>query len=92
MSEDELLRHIKQKVFEKWKMIATLLGLFEYIPTISKKHRDEPDDCFLEVVQKWKESDSKPFTWTTIINILQHEHVGKADVAKKIIDHLNTLT
>ena len=60
---------------------------------ISKNHRDECCDCFLEVVQLWKDNEPKPFTWTTIIEILQHKNVGKANIAnfKKMIEHLSSL-
>ena len=91
MSVTELLTQLEPHVFEKWKMIATLLGLFKHIALISKNHRDECGDCFLEVVQLWKDNEPKPFTWTTIIEILQHKNVGKANIAKKMIKHLSSL-
>lgn len=88
MTVSDVIRQMEPQVFEKWKMIAALLGLYNHVGRISNEFRDKPDECFLAVVQLWENNDHPPFTWRTIIDILQHENVAKKGVAEKIFDHL----
>ena len=67
----------------KWKEIATCLDISETdIDRFEVECRGKVKDCFVEVFRAWQMEAKHPFTWGTIITVLQE--VGE----KRLAEHL----
>ena len=42
------------------------------------------DDRFIAVLKEWKQSESLPYTWKTLISVLKSASVGEIDLAGQL--------
>ena len=81
----DLIDAVYHKVADKWKII----GLYLEIPkgklaSISKKCRDDPHSCLVEMLQTWLERINPPVTWTAIIEAI--EFLGEEQLGEELRD------
>ena len=68
----------------KWKLFAYNLDIEDdTLDAIELKYHD-PIDCFMKVFRAWKKNPSLPFTWETVIKVLQSPVVGEMTIAAEI--------
>ena len=63
------------------------------LDTIRKRCRDDPDECFTEVIKCWLRGCEHKPTWSNIIAALKAKSVGFSDLAKEIekkLQHMDT--
>ena len=81
----EFLNKVAAKIPAKWRMFAFNVNIeCNALDEIELKYRHLPTECFMHVFEIWKKSQSPPFTWETVIEVLQSPAVGESKMAKDI--------
>ena len=82
----EDLQHVRSFIWEsrnRWKDIGLSLGMkYHDLDCISTKHRENPDECFTEMLHKWISSNEA--TWAGLAKALKHKTVGYEQLAETI--------
>ena len=70
----------------RWRNLGDALGIHaSSIDTIAMKHRDDPVDCFREMLSEWLRGGSTPpRTWNTIVAALKTDTVDLGSIADEI--------
>ena len=73
----------------KWREIGIQLGVSpdELDVYYDVRNRNIPL-CFTDVLEKWRKSDQLPYTWATILEILESPFIGESAVASAIKNKL----
>ena len=80
------MEHVVSFIESKWYEFGVMLKLeHDFLKTVEGK---ESKRRFMEVFHKWKDSNSRPFTWETVIDVLRSEPVDKNKVADNLEKHL----
>ena len=80
-----LMNEVAPKVSVKWMDIATMLALrLPEIQRISAECGSDTHSCIRAVFGKWETSDSKPYTWKTIVEVLGSDLVNERRLALEI--------
>ncbi len=67
----------------KWQNILLELGVGKHsIDSISKKWRENPDDCYREGLSEWLNGDGR--SWKNIANALTRPTVNLSNIASKL--------
>ena len=73
------------KVAHKWFPIGIELGMSgEQLEEIRESSNDNPECCLGAVFYKWEQTTPKPFTWSTLVEVLKSEHVGEKLLANDL--------
>ena len=77
------LQDLAAKVSMKWKVIARYLkASHNTIESINMRYQKEGmEECLMQVFDWWQMSHTKPYTWATIIEILEKPSVGHGKLA-----------
>ena len=85
----DLMNEVAAKTPSKWRDIGLQLGLdqgvLEGIATISPR---DTNLCYSNVFTLWENSTTHPYTWSTIVEVLQARSVGEKRLATKIKNKL----
>ena len=87
----DLMNEVAAKTPSKWRDIGLQLGLdqgvLEGIATISPR---DTNLCYSNVFTLWENQNSRtyPYTWSTIVEVLQVRSVGEKRLATKIKNKL----
>ena len=81
MEIHEVIKELNIEVFAKWKFMAAHLNLHHYISTIRMEHNSVAES-FVALLSTWDKNESYPFTWGTLVTML--EHIGHKTLAKAI--------
>ena len=90
----DLMNEVAAKIPSKWRDIGLQLGLSqgvqEGIATISPRNTNL---CYSNVFTLWENQNSTthPYTWSTIVKVLQAQSVGEEKLATKIKSKLTGL-
>ena len=80
------LQHVRSVIWEsrnRWKDIGLSLGMkYHDLDCICTKHRENPDECFTEMLHKWISSNGA--TWAGVARALKHKTVGYEQLAETI--------
>lgn len=69
----------------KWKEIAIELELSSTeIDRIAMECRDSIQECFRRVFDRWQRDSRRPFTWDTIIAVLESQVVSENTLAQQL--------
>ena len=85
----DLMNEVASKVSAKWKQISTQLGL-----TANDEEcflASTPSDsiqCIISVFKVWKKQATKPYTWSTVIKVLNAPAVDEIRLAHKLTTKL----
>lgn len=80
-----LLKHVAVKAPDQFEFIALELGFEDpEINIIQSKYNNDSRKCFREIFQKWKQRTTPPYTWETIINILESDLIDRKDLAQEL--------
>ena len=72
----------------KWKLFAYNLNIADdALDEIEMKHIHDPTECFMNVFRAWKKTQSQPFTWETVIKVLQSPAMREQEMAADIKQH-----
>ena len=53
------------------------------------KQKDDDITKLQEVIDKWKNTKSSPFTWETVITAMESSNINKKEIADKICQDLH---
>lgn len=82
---DELLNDVAVYVLNKWNTIGINLGIApSKIDAIEAFQRGDPMKCCISVFNEWKKGATRPYTWKTIVNVLESNSVKEMDTAENI--------
>ena len=79
-----LANRVIAKIPHKWKQVAIQLELEEGVIDAIEKNEGKCDDRFIAVLKEWKQSESLPYTWKTLISVLKSASVGEIDLAGQL--------
>ena len=80
----DLGNHVAAVIPDKWNKVAVQLELQRgEISTIERNKHDELDR-FMAVMEVWENSLRKPFTWDTLVAVLQSPFVSEAKLAAEL--------
>ena len=82
------LNKVATRIPAKWKLFAYNLNIEDdALDEIELKHPQDPTECFMNVFRAWKKTRSPPFTWETVIEVLQSPAVGEQKMAENLKQH-----
>jgi hypothetical protein len=79
-----LANRVAAVVPDKWKKVAVQLELSRGEIKAIQKDEDDSFDRFMAVMDHWKQSLSKPFTWATLVSALQSPSVNETRLADEL--------
>ena len=87
----ELSNDIIVPLKSKWREIGIQLGVSpdELDTYYDVRNRNIPL-CFTDVLEKWRKSDQLPYTWATILEVLESPFIGEVAIANSIKKKLVT--
>lgn len=81
----ELMNDVAAKAPDQWKFFGTMLDIdAAVLNSFEAQHKAEPRACYLDVFTQWKATTNHPYTWATVVEILESEVIGKHDLAVEI--------
>ena len=84
-SSAALLNKVAAQIPAKWKLFAYNLNIgHDAITELELKYQHDPITCFMSVFSSWEKAQSPPFTWETVIEILQSPVMGERKMAEDL--------
>ena len=81
----DLMNEVASKVSAKWKEISIQLGLTlndqKYFMELSL---GDPKQCFTFVFTVWKSRATRPYKWSTVIQVLESPAVDEIRLAQEL--------
>ena len=81
---DVLANRVAAKVSHQWMEVAWQLKLENGDIQRIEKNRQDVFDRFMAVINKWKETLSRPFTWDTLVAVLKSDSVKETRLASEL--------
>ena len=81
----DLMNEVASKVPSKWRQISIQLGL-----TLNDQERfmdvtsGDHNQCFTSVFKVWKSRETRPYTWSTVIEALESPAVDEMRLAREL--------
>ena len=91
-SQSELKELLTSKVAHKWFPIGIGLGMSgEQLEEIRGNSNDIPDHCLGNLFYEWEQNrhKDKPFTWSTLLQVLRSVNVREESLAKDLEEHFS---
>ena len=83
-----LLNKVAAKCENKWELVGIQLDLEPN--KLSSFKTDNCILCFKKVLELWKQKGEPPYTWDTIIDVLNAECIGENNLANGLEEWLKT--
>lgn len=84
----DLLNKVAAKCENKWELVGIQLDLEP--SKLGSFKRDSCIHCFKEVFQLWEKKGDPPYTWDTIIDVLNADSIGENSLANDLKKWLKT--
>lgn len=78
----DLMNHVAIKILPKWQEFGIALGLA--LSDLECLRNLDPQQRFSSIFTKWKEQVTKPYTWLTVIYVLNTPTVGAVNLVQDI--------
>ena len=79
----DLLNEVAAEIPTLWREMGLELGLsHHHLDCIETEQNKKQIRCFEEVLKSWREQQTAPYTWETIIQALQKRAVGQYKLAQ----------
>ena len=78
------MNEVASKVSSKWKIISIQLGLTHNDQEYFMASTTDPIQCFTSVFKVWRSRVTKPYTWSTIIEVLKSASVDEVRLAQEL--------
>ena len=80
-----LMNEVAAKIPSKWRVVGLQLGLKHgELDGIAANCSNDTSHCYSNVFEHWKNSKTHPYTWLTIVNVLQAPSVNEERLADEI--------
>ena len=84
------MNEVASKVSAKWKQINIQLGLTPNDEEcFMASTPNDPIQCITSVFKVWKNRATKPYTWSTVIEVLNAPAVGETRLAHELSTKLS---
>ena len=83
----DLMNEVAAEIPCKWRGVGLQLGISQgVLDGIAANRLENINNCFSDVFTKWKNQNSlaHPYTWTTVVHVLQNPAVGESRLADTI--------
>ena len=91
-SDVDFLNKVAAEIPTLWKEVGIQLGLGPYqLDCIETEENRNQLRCFSTVFRKWREQQTTPYTWATIIQALQTKAVNQHKLAQELKKFCHTL-
>ena len=80
----DLANRVAAVIPHKWKKVAIQLDLSRSERKAIGKDEDKSFDCFIAVLEQWKQTANLPYTWKTIVTVLKSASVDEARLAEEL--------
>ena len=81
----DLLEYVATSIPAKWNVVGLALNVPKAtLDGFQKQHSSDHLQCYVEVFESWKNSDSPPFEWSTIIKALKRNFVKENALAEEL--------
>ena len=84
----DLMNDVASVIPAKWRAVGIQLGLSaDTLDSIQRDNAGKPQAClesFEQVLSIWKTHDPKPYTWSTIVDVLRTPAVGQSALAEEL--------
>ena len=86
-SHSDLMNHVAAALPTKWRIVGLQLGLS--LPRLDEIERNHSDcrRCFSAVFSEWEQQETSPFSWETVVSVLQTPSVEENRVAEEVKTH-----
>ena len=82
----DLMNEVAAEIPCKWRDLGLQLGVSQgVLDGIAASRPEDINNRFSDVFTKWKNQNSPPYTWSTVVHVLQNPAVGQNRLADKII-------
>ena len=79
------MEDVAAKAPDLWRNIGTMLDIHvSHLNSFNIQWLAKPTDCYLAVFDYWKANNCPPFTWETIVEVLESDVVHRCDLAAEI--------
>ena len=88
----DLMNEVASKVSAKWKEISIQLGLtLNDLESFTDATGDNAMNCFPLVFNAWKSRATRPYTWSTVIEVLNAPAVAEVRLAQELRTKLQSV-
>ena len=89
----DLMNDVASKVSAKWRCISIQLGLtFNDQECFADATGDNAMKCFALVFNAWKSRATRPYTWSTVIEVLNAPAVAEVRLAQELTTKYSVIT
>ena len=82
----DLMEQVAAKIPAKWRRVGIALNLnqsdLDCLPVL------DCHQCFINIFTTWKNQETSPYTWLTVLDALNTKQVGETHLAKEITSKL----
>ena len=79
------MNEVAAKIPSKWRVVGLQLGLKHgELDGIAANCSNDTSHCYSKVFEHWKNSKTCPYTWLTIVDVLQALSVNEERLADEI--------
>ena len=87
----DLMNQIAAKIPAKWELFGTQLHIpLSTMEAIKRNNQGNCDLCFLYLFDEWRKIRSRPYTWSTAIEVLYSPSIGEYLQAEKVYSFVTT--
>ena len=80
-----LINQVASIIPDLWRAVGTQLGVpAHFLESFWRQRGGNSMDCFGDVFVYWKEKCTMPYTWLTIIQVLEMPAVGQLELAQTL--------
>ena len=70
---------------DQWKLIGINLKIkISKLNAIEAQNHGDPMKCFIAIIHEWENAATRPYTWETIVDVLESNSVMNMDLADNI--------
>ena len=82
------LNKVAAQIPARWELFAYNLNIgHDAVAEIELKYPHDPTKCFMSAFSYWEKAQSPPFTWETVIEVLQSPAMGEKKMAEDLKQH-----
>ena len=81
----ELMNDVAAKAPDQWMNFGTMLDIdSSVLDSLKARHNADPIACYRDVFTQWKAITTPPYTWETVVEILESGLIERLDLAAEI--------
>ena len=85
---DDLMNHVAAKTKNSWYQVGIQLKIDLTALNEIDTHSSDAMRCYTNVFAEWKRANKLPYTWATIIKVLESDAVSEKDTASNVCEWL----